>query len=89
MVAGSCGAESGEGRHGLPRRSWDFGTHMILETVPVPPSIPQNAHQVLNRTPRHYAGTLRAHTDSGGGKRESPVPAQIVIKPGSWSTYGP
>jgi hypothetical protein len=35
-----------------------FGTHMILETVPVPPPKCQNVHQVINRTSRHYAGTL-------------------------------
>src|ERR1022692_2505377 len=36
-----------------------FDTHMILETVPVLPSTRQNAHQAINRTPRHYAEALR------------------------------
>lgn len=35
-----------------------FDTHMILETVPAPHSKRSNTHQVINRTPRHYAGTL-------------------------------
>ena len=35
-----------------------FDTHMILETVPVLPSTRQNAHQAINRTPRHYAEAL-------------------------------
>jgi hypothetical protein len=35
-----------------------FDTHMILETVPALPSTRQNAHQVINPTSRHYAGTL-------------------------------
>jgi queuine/archaeosine tRNA-ribosyltransferase len=37
-----------------------FDTHMILETVPVLPSTRQNAHQAINRTPRHYAEALAA-----------------------------
>jgi hypothetical protein len=35
-----------------------FDTHMILETVPVLPSTRQNAHQVINRTSRHYAEAM-------------------------------
>jgi hypothetical protein len=35
-----------------------FGTHMILETVPVLPSTRQNAHQVINPTSRDYAEAL-------------------------------
>jgi hypothetical protein len=31
---------------------------MILEAVPAPPSTHQNTQPVINRTSRHYAGTL-------------------------------
>ena len=36
----------------------DLDTHMILGTVPAPPSIRQNACQDINRTSRHYVGAL-------------------------------
>jgi hypothetical protein len=35
-----------------------FDTHMIVEAVPVPPQARRNGHQAINRTSRHYAGTL-------------------------------
>jgi hypothetical protein len=35
-------------------------THMILETVPVHHSPRRTAHHAINRSSRHYAGTVGA-----------------------------